>query len=84
MSKMSKTILVFGASGTIGQGLVKVILERGKIDTPSLSPVYNPEIYDLLSLLFTFEDSELLACSDLKSQQRRPEQGLAVHLRTSS
>lgn len=81
--KMSKTILVIGASGTVGQGLAKVILERGKIDTPSPSPV--PwKYYNYYALFFTFEATELLACSDLKSQQRRPEQDLAIHRRTSS
>ena len=28
---MSKTIVVFGASGTIGQGLIKITLEKGGI-----------------------------------------------------
>ena len=78
---MSKTIVVFGASGTIGQGFIKATLEKGN----SLEHNFSGEYLFVASLICSGDElamnfwylilmqvvSRLLEYSDQKNQQRR-------------
>ena len=77
---MSKTIVVFGASGTIGQGFIKATLEKGN----SLEHNFLGELLQVL-IIYSGDElamkfwclilmqvvSRLLEYSDQKNQQRR-------------